>query len=223
MFGNKCISSALFERANTWLKANPQWKVISCESLESKLKSGSTVDTNKSTYEVNGKFETTYNRSLRYVNQGFMMHFYHLSSKELLFKWAIITALSVVNQLRKNLNFWRGLLQMTHVKTFFEDIILSRLWVCNKTPADNPEPQQLRYVNLVPKCTASGGLTKPKFENFTSTIERFNEQIASEPIQGIYSGFSQIHKIGNNDNIANFVYLYNCSFLSKCEIRCQSV
>ena len=112
---------------------------------------------------------------------------------------------------------------MTHVKTFFEDIILSRLWVCNKTPADNPEPQQLRYVNLVPKCTASGGLTKPKFENFTSTIERFNEQIASEPIQGIYSGFSQIHKIGNNDNIANFVFLYNCSFLSKCEIRCQSV
>ena len=62
-----------------------------------------------------------------------------------------------------------------------------RLWICNKTPADNPEPQQLRYANLVPKCTSSGGLVKnPEFENFTSTINRFNEHIANQPIQGIF-------------------------------------
>ena len=90
------------------------------------------------------------------------------------------------------------------MKTFFEDVLLSRLWLCNKTPADNPEPQQLRYINLVPKCTASGGFMKPEFENFTSTIERFNEQIANEPIQGIYCYvFSTITSF--NVNFANFV------------------
>ena len=28
-----------------------------------------------------------------------------------------------------------------------------------------------------------------------------------------HSGFSQMHKIGNNATIANFGFLYNCSFL----------
>ena len=27
-----------------------------------------------------------------------------------------------------------------------------------------------------------------------------------------HKGFSQMHKIGNNTVIANFVFLYNCSF-----------
>ena len=66
---NTSPSSVLFEKANEWLKSNPQWKVISCESLESKLKYGSSVDTNKSTYGVNAKFDTNYNRSLRYAHK----------------------------------------------------------------------------------------------------------------------------------------------------------
>ena len=91
----------------------------------------------------------------------------------------------------KNFIFWKGTL--ADDENIFEDVLLSRLWLCNKTPADNPEPQQLRYVNLVPKCTASGGLMKPEFENFISTIERFNGQIANEPIQGRFCYELQYH------------------------------
>ena len=58
--------SVLFEKVNTWLRAHPQRKVISCESLELKLKDGGTsVNTTKSTYGVNGKYETTYVRFIR--------------------------------------------------------------------------------------------------------------------------------------------------------------
>ena len=59
--------------------------------------------------------------------------------------------------------------------------------MCNKTPADDPEPQQIGYVNLVPRCTASGGgLSKPEFENFQQTIERLNAGIEHQPIKGLF-------------------------------------
>ena len=57
--------------------------------------------------------------------------------------------------------------------------------MCNKTPADNAEPQQIGYVNLVPRCTESGGLfMKPDFEDFSETIQRFNAKIAQRPVEG---------------------------------------
>ena len=62
-------------------------------------------------------------------------------------------------------------------------VLFYRLWVCYKTPADNPEAQQLRYINLVPKHSRPS--QKPEFENVVATIERFNERIANQPIKGI--------------------------------------
>ena len=61
----------------------------------------------------------------------------------------------------------------------------SRLWICNKTPADNPEPQQIGYYNVVPVCTdAGGGFSKPQFEDIHQTLDRFNRRLAQNPIQG---------------------------------------
>ena len=58
--------SVLFEKVNAWFRAHPQWKVISCESLELKLKDGGTsMNATKSTYGVNGKYETTHVRFIR--------------------------------------------------------------------------------------------------------------------------------------------------------------
>ena len=57
--------SVLMKKANTWLKSHPQWKVISCESIESKVKHPGGGDTTKSTYSVSGKYQTEYTRSLR--------------------------------------------------------------------------------------------------------------------------------------------------------------
>ena len=56
--------SVIFERANLWLKHNPQWKVLSCESAESKLKySGhGQANTSKSTYTVDKDDKTYYFR-----------------------------------------------------------------------------------------------------------------------------------------------------------------
>ena len=57
----------IIERANVWLRNHPNWKVISCESIESKLKGEGTgiVDTAKSSFSVHGEAITVYNRSLR--------------------------------------------------------------------------------------------------------------------------------------------------------------
>ena len=59
--------SVIFERANLWLKDNPQWKVLSCESAESKLKHSGhdQANTSKSTYTVDKDDKTYYIRYFR--------------------------------------------------------------------------------------------------------------------------------------------------------------
>ena len=64
------------------------------------------------------------------------------------------------------------------IQLFLLVFLKSRLWICNKTPADDPEPQQIGYVNLVPRCTEN------EFEDFRETIERLNASIEYQPIQG---------------------------------------
>ena len=66
------IYSVLLGRANTWLSENPAWKVINCETVESKLTWSMgqplAADTMTSTYYEPGKASTVYNKSLRLVD-----------------------------------------------------------------------------------------------------------------------------------------------------------
>ena len=59
--------SVLVEKANTWLRTHPRWKIVSCESVESVAKT--VVDTSTSTIKVDPRAATNYNRSLRSVTQ----------------------------------------------------------------------------------------------------------------------------------------------------------
>ena len=72
------------------------------------------------------------------------------------------------------------------LQSIFARFALSRLWVCNKTPADNPDSQQISYTNLVPKKAVHADYSTGCFQGFRETIERFNEMIAQQPLQGEY-------------------------------------
>ena len=62
---------------------------------------------------------------------------------------------------------------------------LFRLWIRSKASSDNPDSQQIGYLNIVPGCTSPSGFFKnPKFQNFAETIESFNTMLAENPIQG---------------------------------------
>ena len=85
-----------------------------------------------------------------------------------------------------------------------------RLWLCFKQPDDTSPPQQLGYVNVMPKASYEkmtmfrsirlggfGGIMGmgmkmgqmatveyPVFENLGKTIERFNEMLQEYPLPG---------------------------------------
>ncbi|XP_015904789.1 uncharacterized protein [Parasteatoda tepidariorum] len=55
---------SLVDRANDWLRANPQWKIKTCESVEFKDK-GNEIDSEKMIYLEYGEASTCYIRGLR--------------------------------------------------------------------------------------------------------------------------------------------------------------
>ena len=62
-----------------------------------------------------------------------------------------------------------------------------RLWICNKSRADNKHPQQIGFMNVVPRCHSTGGtFKKPEFQNFADMLRDFNERISQNPIRGIF-------------------------------------
>ena len=54
-----------------------------------------------------------------------------------------------------------------------------------KEMGDNPAPQQIGYLNVIPACTTPGGfLSLPQFENYGQTIIKLNQILQQQPIQG---------------------------------------
>lgn len=50
---------------------------------------------------------------------------------------------------------------------------------------DNPAPQQIGYLNVIPACIATGGmLSMPQFESYGQTVTKLNQILQHQPIQG---------------------------------------
>lgn len=58
------VFRSLVDRANDWLRANPQWEIKTCESVEFKDK-GNTINSEKMIYLEYGEVQTWYIRGLR--------------------------------------------------------------------------------------------------------------------------------------------------------------
>ena len=62
-----------------------------------------------------------------------------------------------------------------------------RLWIRSKTPADDPAPQQIGYMSVLPVCLKNEGFLTPEyFENFDETLRKFNVMIGQQAIPGRY-------------------------------------
>ena len=61
-----------------------------------------------------------------------------------------------------------------------------RIWVVPKTAEDNPAPQQIGYLNVVPACISAGGfLSQPQFEPYSTTLAKLNEMLQQQPLPGM--------------------------------------
>ncbi len=57
----------------------------------------------------------------------------------------------------------------------------------SREPDDPSGPQQIAYKNFIPECIDEGGFfTGPKFEQFGDALNRMNESLRRQPIQGKY-------------------------------------
>ncbi len=53
--------------------------------------------------------------------------------------------------------------------------------------SDPPGPQQLGYLNIAPaEVSAGGGAQQTWFEDFPTTMHKFNQMLAGQPIQGAW-------------------------------------
>ena len=56
-----------------------------------------------------------------------------------------------------------------------------------KVSSDDPRPQQLGHLDILPAMSKPAGkVTPPEFEGYNETIERLNEKLKTNPIQGIH-------------------------------------
>ncbi len=67
----------------------------------------------------------------------------------------------------------------------FGFIFIYRVWVVSKDSGDPETAQQIGHMNMIPVCTDPGGVfSNPKFESFGETLDRLNQMLKSNPLQG---------------------------------------
>ncbi len=66
-------------------------------------------------------------------------------------------------------------------------VVVSRLWLTSRDPDEPAGPQQIGFINFIPQCVHEGGyFSGPKFEQFGDALNRMNESLRRQPIQGMY-------------------------------------
>ena len=54
-----------------------------------------------------------------------------------------------------------------------------------KGPGDNPAPQQIGCINMIPECLTEGGLmSMPVYEGYGETVQKLNNFLKEHPLPG---------------------------------------
>ena len=79
-----------------------------------------------------------------------------------------------------------------------EDKIFSRLWLTSRDPDEASGPQQIGFINFIPQCVDEGGyFSGPKFEQFGDALNRMNETLRRQPIQGKNDQINNLQNVQN--------------------------
>ena len=74
---------------------------------------------------------------------------------------------------------------LLYCSSLFRLYFKCRLWLTSRDPDDPPGPQQIAFINFIPQCVDQGGFfSGPKFEQFGDALNRMNENLKGQPIQG---------------------------------------